>query len=57
MKREKHRAAIALPGAFSVCVGRGTAGMSGHAPAGVGRMAAAPPSGKECERGLAFLPR
>ena len=31
MKREKHRAAIALPGAFFACVGRGAAGMSGRA--------------------------
>lgn len=31
VKREKHRAAIALPGAFFACVGRGAAGMSGRA--------------------------
>ena len=30
VKREKHRAAIALPGAFFACVGRGAAGMSGR---------------------------
>ena len=32
MKREKHRAAIALPGAFFACVGRGAIGMMERPP-------------------------
>lgn len=70
MKREKHRAAIALPGAF-FDVGGEARGNIYVAAAGrrmcrhvwtrtggdVGRMAAAPPSGKKCDRGFAFLPR